>query len=90
MSEKKNKKERELKYPKYDLKSQLEYLTSFCENYHFNGDVLISLIIGQWIASMVAGQIKGSSETEMFLAFLASTEKDFEVLKEWKKKCLKK
>lgn len=83
-------KNNEIKIPKYDIKSQLAYITNICEQFEFDGDTLISLIFADWICTFQTGYVKKNlSFQEMFVSYLSAAHRTQKQLMELKK-CLEK
>lgn len=75
MSEKKQKQKRgTILVPRYDLKKQLEYLRSFCEQVHFSGDALITLILADFIYRVEKLTVIDKQDISVaFMSFLSSS-----------------
>lgn len=72
--------------PIYDMKSQLDYISSICKEFDFSCDILVSLILADWIYTVQLGLSKDMSVSDIFVQYLKKsvrTRKSFDKLKEF-------
>lgn len=86
MSEKKSKEvRRDVFVPVYNVEKQMDYLIKFCKSFDFNPQVLLSLILAEFIYTVESGGFyKNMKPDEIFVSYLERaqrTRKDFDKLK---------
>lgn len=86
MSEKKFKEvRRNVSVPVYNVEKQMDYLISFCKPFDFSPQVLLSLILAEFIYAAEAGlTYKDMKPEDIFIAYLERaqrTRKDYDKLK---------
>lgn len=89
MSEKKNKSERStMLIPIYDLQSQVSFLYTLCDDFKFEYESLLSLIIADWICKFQQS-CQVTSPFKAFLSFLNTTQDTKDFLLQVKKEVMK-
>lgn len=72
--------------PKYHLTAETMFIYDVCENYNFDYETLISLILADWIATFQLGCSKSDGHHyKAFLSYLESTKNTRKTLEEIKK-----
>lgn len=75
-----------LKIPKYDLEGQTRFIYQVCEDFKFDYNTLISLILADWIATFQLACSKSDGHHyKAFLSYLDNTKNTYKTLKEVKK-----
>lgn len=80
-----NKKLFQLSLPVYDLKSQLEYITTICKELEFDGDRLISYILADWIYTVQSGFTRKMDMQTIFVKYLKHIESQHKAFNKLKK-----
>lgn len=86
MSEKKSKEVRQtVSVPVYNVEKQMDYLIKFCKSFDFSPQVLLSLILAEFIYTVEAGlTYKDMTLEDIFIAYLElaqRTRKKYDKLK---------
>lgn len=80
----------EINLPKYDLQSQLRYITAICQEFDFDGDTLISYVMSDFIRLYDDGLVRGMSPSDVFVSYLRHIEKQHKHFLERKDEYAKK
>lgn len=90
MSEKKQKEVRNtVDVPIYNIQNQFQYVIDFCKPFDFDPQVMLSLILADWIELVEKGLLKKIDEKEIFISYLehsSKIRKSFDKLKKEIKK----
>lgn len=82
------KRQRNIKYPSYDLASMYSYLETLCKSFSFERDRLVSLIFADWISTFQSSLLQGVEPYKAFLAYLETTEFTFKRLNDIRSKVM--
>lgn len=84
MSKKKKSKSetKTLRYPHYDMEDVLQEISNLCNDYEFQGDKLLALILGDWLTTyyIACKKCEDPESDEPFLSFVASAELHYQTL----------
>lgn len=59
-----------LELPIYDMKSQLDYISTICKEYEFDCDKMVSFILADFILLVQQGLVKGMNMDTIFISYL--------------------
>lgn len=67
--------------PKYDVESQLSFITSLCQDMEFDPKILLTLILADWIYQFQSDSLRENIYGS-FSSFLTKAEATFKALRE--------